>query len=559
VEVTDDRFPRLLGRYVLLRRIAEHRAAGVYLAAGGETGKEAFYAVKVRRRLEGELVAIEFFRHDNVVALIDAGRAGEYAYLAMELLDGNDLLALWNRCAERRVAIPLGMACALVMDLLAALSHIHATGNTYGMICPAKVMLTFDGRVKLLDFQLVRTFVGSTPASVKRVIGRPGYLSPEQIRGEATTAASDIYAVGVILWELLVGRPLFARRGWGGSSSDVLQYCESATAGAPCTRPSAVRKRVPGELDAIVERALAQSPSERYTSAEEFRSVLSQVVTHLPHVRGSLGPFVQSLFEAEIFDQRRKQGVLLSAGRILLEEVPARVRKLPVPKAAPVPTAVAPQPKESASERGRRKDNPRSVAGWVGGSAALVALVAGGALFWNHRRTAADAHVVSARAESTALVEAKVALRPPAIPAAEPSRGPVRVDVPHGTPPVTAEANVAPASARIAASTTTVPNRKTSHRSVDKAKPPLDATSAQKVVALILLGDTYVRIGDADQDSRKKADAYHGAIAQYDDALKVNPGAESALAGRELARKRLSRITTATRSLSPNDLPIPSD
>src|SRR6185436_12781180 len=145
------------------------------------------------------------------------GREGSTLYIAMEYGEGLDLRELLRRCARQKVALPIEFSLRIVIEALKGLSYAHRARGESGLwlrivhrhVSPANVLLSFEGEVKLCDFGIARANPLATRFSEETIAGKAGYMSPEQARGDALDARSDIFSVGIILWELLAGRRLY--------------------------------------------------------------------------------------------------------------------------------------------------------------------------------------------------------------------------------------------------------------------------------------------------------------------------------------------------------------
>src|SRR5690348_13134794 len=142
--------PPMFGSYALLRPIAEGSSAGVYLAASLAEGSSRRLCVLKKKRVIEEMPrSVAPMAVENLVTTIDSGQVADERFVVVELIEGRDLLAVWNRSAELRVALPEGLAAAVVAPILDALSQVHERGMVYGQLCPSKVLLAPDGVVKL--------------------------------------------------------------------------------------------------------------------------------------------------------------------------------------------------------------------------------------------------------------------------------------------------------------------------------------------------------------------------------------------------------------------------
>ncbi len=212
--------------------------------------------------------------HPNIVRTFGAGVVDGSPYIEMEYLEGVTLGHFVTSSQKRYGRIPPSVALHVAAHVLDALDYVHARvgqdGQPLGLVhrdvCPQNVFLTLDGQIKLLDFGIAkaRGNVAQTEAGV--VKGRAGYLSPEQAFEREVTARSDLFSVGVVLWELLAGRRLYE------GSSTAASIVKLISGVAP--RLALVAPELDPELVAIVDRALAPEPAERFSSAASFRRSL---------------------------------------------------------------------------------------------------------------------------------------------------------------------------------------------------------------------------------------------------------------------------------------------
>lgn len=216
-------------------------------------------------RFEREARAIAKLNHPNIVNVYDFGEAGDLAYLVMEYLQGKELKALFDG------GQPLAVAqwAPVMAGLLAALAHAHGHGVIHRDIKPSNVMLLDGGGVKLMDFGVARLEDAGDETQVGTRIGTLSYMAPEQLEGVAVDHRIDLFAAGVILYQCLTGRKPFAGNEWE------LQRKIMAEAAEP---PSQLNPAVTPELDAVVARAMAKSPAQRFASAAEFQAALDQAL-----------------------------------------------------------------------------------------------------------------------------------------------------------------------------------------------------------------------------------------------------------------------------------------
>ncbi len=236
-------------------------------------------AFQARFRREAQSAAS--LNHPNIVAVYDTGEdvltdpdghTVVVPYIVMEYVDGmtlRQLLASGRRLLPER-------ALEIAAGVLTALDYAHRHGIVHRDIKPANVMLTRTGDVKVMDFGIARAIneAGQTMTSASAVMGTAQYLSPEQARGEVVDARSDLYSTGVLLFELLVGRPPFT-----GDSAVAIAYQHVSEMPSP---PSQVDSGVSPEIDAVVLRSLAKRADDRYQSSVEFRSDVERAIAGAP-------------------------------------------------------------------------------------------------------------------------------------------------------------------------------------------------------------------------------------------------------------------------------------
>jgi serine/threonine protein kinase len=194
----------------------------------------------------------------GIVQIYDVGHAPEGLYYVSELVDGESLA---HRL--RRGPLPAWEACGVATQLCRALAGAHAQRIVHRDVKPANIMLSTEGRVKVGDFGVARLAEGTTDATAASIVGTPRYMAPEQGRGRATTAATDIYSAGVVLYEMLAGAPPF---GAGSVVELALLHLHEP--------PPPLSPRLPTSLVAIVERALAKDPAQRYAHGAEMAEAL---------------------------------------------------------------------------------------------------------------------------------------------------------------------------------------------------------------------------------------------------------------------------------------------
>lgn len=278
-------FPQLFGKYVLVRTMARGGMGELFLAAAGERGFEKPCVVKkvlhnlddagVHRRFLDEAKVVVRLNHANLVQVFDAGRVNEDYYLAMELVEGKDLRAVWNRCAQLHRRIPVDVAMFVLREVLRGLDYVHDAMSldlVHRDISPPNLLVGYRGEIKLTDFGLAKSAIKREMTSPGVVFGRYSYLSPEQAKGLPADRRTDIYACGIVLWELLTGRQLFP------SNNRTHQEALAAVRNPIVRAPSEVVPGIPAGLDEVLIQALASDPAQRYQNAGDFRAALSEIL-----------------------------------------------------------------------------------------------------------------------------------------------------------------------------------------------------------------------------------------------------------------------------------------
>ena len=257
-------------RYHVRSRIAHGGMATVYLATDTRLDREV--ALKVMHadlardadfvaRFIGEAKSVAKLSHPNIVGVYDQGADGQYLYLAMEYVPGRTLREL----LRERGWLPWQEALAIMDPVLAGLAAAHQAGIVHRDMKPENVLLTDDGRVKVVDFGLARatTAVGNTRAG--QIIGSVNYIAPEQVTGSATDARTDVYSAGVLLFEMLSGRLPFT-----GETPLALAYAH-VNSDVPVV--SSVVGGIPPSVDQLVRAATSRDPNQRPANAGVFQRV----------------------------------------------------------------------------------------------------------------------------------------------------------------------------------------------------------------------------------------------------------------------------------------------
>ncbi|MBL6079507.1 protein kinase [Belnapia sp. T18] len=254
--------------------------------------------------------------HPNIVSVFDYGENAEQAWIIMELVEGGSLKSLLDRGEK----LPLPRVVQLMTQLLDGLGYSHAKGVVHRDIKPANLMLTPSGTLKIADFGIAR-LENSSMTHVGTMMGTPAYMAPEQLRGETVDQRADLWAAGVVLYQLLSGEKPFS-----GGITSIMQKVLN-TDPVPPSRIGLSPTGTPA-IDAIVARAMAKAPEDRFASAAEFASVLQQaaaaVTAAVPAQSALASPFRRSPEPPE------DGTVVRPPPRPLLQE-PPRTRRLLLP------------------------------------------------------------------------------------------------------------------------------------------------------------------------------------------------------------------------------------
>jgi len=310
---------------MLFERIGYGGMANIYLARRRtDPGAGKLYVIKeilpdlatnsraVEMLVEEARISMRF-EHPNVVRVEDLGRDGDDYHMAMEYVEGLDMRELLRRAALQRIPVPIAHSLYVIANVLRGLDHAHRRRDENGElmriihrdVSPANVLLSFEGDVKVCDFGIARA--GTTTRVDDAYQGKAGYMSPEQANGEPLDARSDVYAVGIMLWELCAGRRLYKAK-QGESLLEIAQHA---------VIPQLPQRDCPAEeeLHAIVYKALAKHREDRYSSARAMLRDLERYAYHakLLTTPNEFGSFLNDHFAAEFMPTRRRNKRIVEA------------------------------------------------------------------------------------------------------------------------------------------------------------------------------------------------------------------------------------------------------
>ena len=268
-----------IGRYQILGELGRGAMGVVYKAEDPNLDrtvalktisleKEAEGRAEYQKRFMLEAKAAGKLTHANIVTVYDFGEVDGMAYLAMELLEGTDL-----RKRVQQGPIPALEAVEIGCQLAEGLAYAHQRGIVHRDIKPANIMLPERGPAKIMDFGLARMRLADHKTTTGIVLGTPRYMSPEQISGQPVDQRSDIFSLGIVLWEMLTGRRLF-------SGTEMAQVSHSITYDEH-EPPTRVNHDLPAMLDFVVARALKKDPAVRYQDADEMAADLHTCLAEL--------------------------------------------------------------------------------------------------------------------------------------------------------------------------------------------------------------------------------------------------------------------------------------
>ncbi|MFD8911985.1 protein kinase [Streptomyces sp. NPDC059575] len=283
------------GRYQLRDLLGEGGMASVHLAYDAvldrqvavktlhtELGREQAFRERFRR----EAQAVAKLTHTNIVSVFDTGEdeADGMPYIVMEYVEGRPLGSVLAEDVRQLGAMPADKALRITADVLAALEISHEKGLVHRDIKPGNVMVTPRGVVKVMDFGIARAMQSGVTSMTQTgmVVGTPQYLSPEQALGRGVDARSDLYSVGIMLFQLVTGRLPF-------DADSPLAIAYAHVQEEPVA-PSSVNRALPPAVDALVARALRKNPDERFPTAEAMREECLRVAASLQQAAPSIVP-----------------------------------------------------------------------------------------------------------------------------------------------------------------------------------------------------------------------------------------------------------------------------
>lgn len=302
--------PTTFGRYELVSLLSESELTEVWLARQG--GDKLVALRRLNEKLGSDSEQVDRFldearinallHHDHIVPVFELGDVNGRYFLVTEYIEGMSLEVLVYRANELRIELPIAVAVALVIQAAEGMHHAHEQrapdGSELGIVhrelAPKNLVVGYDGVLKISDFGAAQANGRRAHTTSGPMRGTPTYMSPEQVTGAPVDRRADVFGLGILLWELLAGRGLFAR-----ATADAIY--DAITAG-DVPPPSSVRPDISPALDAVVARALADKPKERYPTSAALAAALRALdLGSIAAVRGFLDQhFSGGLREREV-------------------------------------------------------------------------------------------------------------------------------------------------------------------------------------------------------------------------------------------------------------------
>ncbi len=305
------------GGYELLERIGAGGMAEVFRARmRGQQGFSKLVAIKrIRERYAADPMFVGMFideakisvqlDHSNIAKIFDLGKVKNQYFIAMEHIHGRDLKTIFNHSSRSRGPLPIAEACHIAIKMCEGLDYAHSRRDVGGQrlglvhrdISLQNVLVSFDGQVKVIDFGIAKAMGRTTKTQAGMVKGKLAYMSPEQMRGLPVDARSDIFAAGIVLYELLAGRRLFL--------SDSTRETVMRIRSGKIVPIRTYNQRVPAALEAIVLKALSLHPQDRFQSAGELAEAIQRFAYYRGYTctTGRLAAWMRGEFHKQYADE----------------------------------------------------------------------------------------------------------------------------------------------------------------------------------------------------------------------------------------------------------------
>jgi serine/threonine-protein kinase len=237
--------------------------------------------------------------HPNIVQIFDLGRIDASYYIAMEYVHGRDLRTIMRRAREKGLRMPLDLSLRVVTQVCAALEYAHRKKDQRGQpmqivhrdVSPQNILISFEGDVKLVDFGIAKAATKASSTDRGALRGKLLYMSPEQAWGRPIDRRSDVFSLGIVLYEMVTETKPFVGAGTEVSILELVRQCV-------ITQAREINPRVPEALDRVIMKALAREPAERYQDAGEMQRGLERFLRDRPPVSArDLARFLELLFD----------------------------------------------------------------------------------------------------------------------------------------------------------------------------------------------------------------------------------------------------------------------
>ena len=346
--------PVPFGKYLLLDRINIGGMAEVW--RGKSFGAGGFERIVAIKRILPNIAEDEEFiamfideakitvqlTHSNVASIYELGHLQNSYFIAMEYIPGKDLRVIFERCRRKGEPAPVPLVCYVIAKLCEGLDYAHRKKDSAGRdmnivhrdVSPQNVLISYEGEVKIIDFGIAKAAGKASRTQAGILKGKFGYMSPEQIRGIPVDHRSDIFAVGVCLYEVLTGERLFV----GESDFSILEKVRTAEVLAPST----YNHKIPKALETIVLKALAKEPDERYQHANELGTDLQRflITSDAIFSRKDLSQYMKATFAEDVEREKQK----LSEYAEIKQDPADPSAVLPPAPSATAPPQIAPLP-----------------------------------------------------------------------------------------------------------------------------------------------------------------------------------------------------------------------
>ena len=312
--------PIPFGKYYLLERINVGGMAEVFKAKTfGVEGFERLLAVKrilpniaedeefIAMFIDEAKIAVQL-QHANIAQIFDLGKVDDSYFIALEHVHGKDLRSIFDRLRGKGDVMPIQQACHIIMQVCEGLDYAHNKRDAQGRelhlvhrdISPQNVLIGYEGEVKLIDFGIAKAAGKASKTQAGILKGKFGYMSPEQVRGLPIDRRSDIFSVGIVMYELLTNERLFV----GESDFSTLEKVRNVE----IMPPSSYNKKIPSELERIVLKVLAKDPEDRYQNAIDLHDDLQAFLHKIGefYSRKDLAAWMKKMFAVEIEEDSAK-------------------------------------------------------------------------------------------------------------------------------------------------------------------------------------------------------------------------------------------------------------